>query len=80
MAYPQKMMSLCTARAATYLSANVPFLSWSVNAEPDYYNRERVVGELGELTYELVEEVCSRGQNVRPFCRRHWRTPDCCGI
>ena len=31
----------------SYCSVNVPSLSWSVNAEPDYYDRERVVGELG---------------------------------
>lgn len=48
----------------SYRSAGVPSLSWSVNAEPDYYDRERVVGELGELTYELVAEVRSQGQSI----------------
>lgn len=49
---------------SSYCSASVPSLSWSVNAEPAYYDRERVVGELGELTYELVAEVRSQGQSI----------------
>lgn len=49
---------------SSYCSASVPSLSWSVNAEPEYYDRERVVGELGELTYELVAEVRSQGQSI----------------
>ena len=48
----------------SYCSANIPSLSWSINAEPDYYDRERVVGELGDLTYELVAEVRSQGQDI----------------
>lgn len=48
----------------SYRSASVPSLSWSVNAEPGYEDRERVVGELGELTYELVAEVRAQGQSI----------------
>lgn len=48
----------------SYCSTNVPSLSWSVDAEPDYYDRERVIGDLDELTYELVEEVRSRERNI----------------
>ena len=44
----------------SYYSTNVPSLSWIINAEPDYYDRERVVGDLGDLTYELVAEIRSR--------------------
>ena len=48
----------------SYCSTSVPSLSWSVNAEPEYYDRERVVGELGELTYELVAEFRAQGQSI----------------
>ena len=48
----------------SYYSANIPSLSWSIDAEPDYYDRERVVGDLADLTYELVAEVCSREHNI----------------
>ena len=50
--------------AGSYCSASVPSLSWSVNAEPEYYDRERVVGDLGGLTYGLVAEVRSQGQSI----------------
>ena len=30
----------------------------------DYYDRERVVGELGELTYELVSKIRSQEQSI----------------
>lgn len=48
----------------SYYSANIPSLSWSINAEPDYYDRERVVGELADLTYELVAEIRSQEHNI----------------
>ena len=48
----------------SYRTTDVPYLSWSVNAEPEYYDRERVVGELGELTYEMVAEIRSREQSI----------------
>ena len=48
----------------SYCSASIPSLSWSVNAEPDYYDRERVIGELEDLTYELVAEARSQEQSI----------------
>ena len=48
----------------SYRSDGVPSLSWSVNAEPDYEDRRRVVGALEDLTYDLVAEIRSRDQNV----------------
>lgn len=48
----------------SYRSASVPSLSWSVDAEPEYDDRERVVGELGDLTYEMVAELRSREQSI----------------
>lgn len=48
----------------SYCSDSIPSLSWSIDAEPNYYDWERVIGELGELTYELVAEVRSREQSI----------------
>lgn len=48
----------------SYCSASVPSLSWSINAEYSYYDLERIVGELEDLTYELVAEVRSREQSI----------------
>ena len=48
----------------SYRSADVPTLSWSVNAEPDYEDRRRVVGKLEDLTYNRVAEIRSREQSI----------------
>ena len=48
----------------SYRSADVPTLSWSVNAEPDYEDRRRVVGKLEDLTYDRVAEIRSREQSI----------------
>lgn len=48
----------------SYRSSDVPSLSWSVNAEPDYEDRQRVVGKLEDLTYDMVAEIRSRDQNI----------------
>lgn len=48
----------------SYRSDGVPSLSWSVNAEPDYEDRQRVVGVLEDLTCDLVAEIRSRDQNI----------------
>lgn len=48
----------------SYRSDGVPSLSWSVNAEPDYEDRRRVVGKLEDLTYDRVAEIRSRDQNI----------------
>lgn len=48
----------------SYRSDGAPSLSWSVNADPDYEDRQRVVGKLEDLTYDRVAEIRSQDQSI----------------